>query len=159
MNPNIANLFHSPNTKEIAGVKVIVLKLPFERFADAFTIGEAITTLAEGEFSAEKMRAQFAIEAPAFQAMSRVLAACLQLPVDTVGNDVPLQFKPQDVFSLPLVSVFEALGVVMEENADFFTQRLPSLGGSIARLGSTGSSLLNSLLERVTALKQSEAST
>lgn len=158
MKQNIATLFHSPTTKEIAGVKVIVLKLPFERFADAFALGDAICSIASGEFSAEKMRTLFAINAPAFEALSRVLAACLQLPPEAAGTEAPMQFKPQDVLDLPLVTVFEALGVVMEENADFFTQTLPNLGGSIARLGSIGSNLLNSLSERVTALKPSEVS-
>lgn len=155
---NPAALFHAPAEKEIAGVKVIVLKLPFERFADAFTLGETVNDLVNGEFSIEKLRTIAGADAPAAAALARVVAACLQVPGSVMSTEQPVQLKPEDVRAMPLVTVFEALCVVMEENADFFTQTIPNLGGSIARVGSIGSKLLNSLSERVTALTPSSAS-
>lgn len=150
MNLNLQDLFHKPSHHQIGGTAFIVSKIAFEHFEDAMTLGRWVAELDESLFSPEQL-ASLKVGSPERQALNRLLAGCLavaQLPeIDQQAptqREWPIQLKPADVDAMPLMMVAEAVAVVLEVNADFFFQTLPSLLATANRIRSTGSALLSS---------------
>lgn len=125
-------------------------KIAFEQFDDAITLGAWASTLDESTFSPAQL-AGLRAGTPERAALCRLLAGCLavaDLPeADAAAGarECPIPLQPSDVEAMPVVMLAEAVAVVLEVNADFFFQTLPSLLATANRIRSTGSALLSSL--------------
>lgn len=149
MNSDLHHLFHKPSHHQIGGTAFIVSKIAFEHFDDAITLGRWVAELEESLFSPEQL-ASIKTGSPERQALNRLLAGCLtvaqppEIDQAQTQREWPIQLKPSDVDAMPLMMVAEAIAVVLEVNADFFFQTLPSLLATANRIRSTGSALLSS---------------
>lgn len=152
MNQDLRTLFHRPQIKEISGVAFQFYKLPFELFGDAIELGE---WLGAERFSIERLREVARADSPQRQRLLTLVGSCIKLPEkkhDGVGAGryseppPPQSFlTPEEVAQMPVPMLAEVLVTLLEENADFFIQTLPTLTETIVRMGSIGSELLNSL--------------
>lgn len=131
----LRNLFHSPQPKEIGGVSFLFYKVAFDQFDDAITLGE---WLGADAFSIEKLRTAAKPGSPQRELLLKLVAGCIKLP------DQEDFLQSADVAVMPVPMLAEVLMHILEENADFFIQTLPSLTQAMVRLGSIGSELLNS---------------
>lgn len=141
----LRDLFHKPTTYPIGGLNFAVSKLAFEQFDDAITLGTWASTLDASTFSSTQL-AGLRAGTPERSALCQLLAGCLAVvpPPSTGEHQSPIQLQPSDVEAMPLMMVTEAIAVVLEVNADFFFQTLPSLLATANRIRSTGSALLSS---------------
>lgn len=143
---SLSNLFNTPSSSSIGGVLLSVTKLRFEQFDDVLTIEPWISSI--GDTTLLDWLGQLKDDPELRACLDRLLAGCLWLPT---GADEPTdsptlrQLNPADVQQMPLLMVAEAVAVVMEVNADFFSQTLGRIAAVARRMGPIGSELLSSL--------------
>ena len=118
-----------------------IYKLGMDQFDDALTVGQWFAELEGGVQDNERAYVIAQLEAlragdPVRQALDRLIAGCMKLA------EPPGDVDPQ---RMPIMTVAESVAVLMEENADFFLQSLPSLTKAAARMKSIGSELPSSL--------------
>lgn len=150
MKNDLRNLFHKPQSKEIAGTSFLLYKLGFDQFDDALALGQ---WLGAGEFSLDKLKAIAASTGPQRTLMLTLIGGCIKIdqklpePFESAtGEAITTGFlMPDEVAMMPVPMLAEVLMAILEENADFFTRTLPRLTETMIRLGSIGSALLNNL--------------
>lgn len=140
---DLRDLFHQPQQRQIGAATFTVYKLQFSQFADALVLGrflEALDIDADSASLLEELQ-KLADDSPERQALKRTLAGCLAvtLPGESGGQR---QLQPDDIEVMPIIMQAEAIAVVMEENADFFSQTLPRLLRAGLRIKSIGLALL-----------------
>lgn len=148
------NLFNKPVPRTIGGVAVLILQVPFERFEQAFVIGEWFGVMDSGKFDFEELRVSLAPGHERREALLDMLCACVQIPGDDDASP-PRALVMGDLAGMPLIAVAEAVIEVMEVNADFFFQTLPKLLKAATRMSSIGSELSSSSLAPATGSRTS----
>ena len=136
MNP-LRDLFHQPTERPIGAATFTVHKLQFDQFADALVLARYLEGINMDAFDLDALE-QLAADSPERQSLKRTLAGCLALHLPEGQKQ---QLQPQDVDVMPVVMLAEALAVVMEVNADFFSQTLPRLLQAGLRMQSIGLAL------------------
>jgi hypothetical protein len=128
----LKNLFHSPDIHTVSGVNFAIYKLAFDQFDDALLLGTYIAALDKAAL-ASPIDALQALKdgTPERAALERLLAGCLALADD---DSEPRSLTPADVAAMPIVTLVEAIGVMMEVNLDFFIRTLPTLAATAGRL-------------------------
>lgn len=132
---DLRNLFHKPQIEDISGVSFQFYKIGFDQFDDAIALGD---WLGADAFTIDKLRTAAKPGSPQRELLLKLVAGCVKLP------DQEDFLQPADVAQMPVPMLAEVLMQILEENADFFIQTLPSLTQAMVRLGSIGSELLNS---------------
>ncbi|WP_130357200.1 hypothetical protein [Pigmentiphaga kullae] len=132
------SVFQTPARREIAGRAVDILKLPFEVFDDALTVGNWMQDRSD-------MFDLTALEAlrkgdPVRAALDRLLAACV-MPIE---DDQAVALTVADIGAMPIAAIAEAVYVVLEENLDFFMATLAAIQPIQQRLMSIGLQLRSS---------------
>jgi hypothetical protein len=141
-NPDLRTLFHKPVVRPIGGTNFVIYKLAFDQFDDALAASEAFVNQ---EFTFDVLKNALRKGSRARDPLLRTIAGCLKLEGDT-------EFLAMgDLVQMPVAMLGEAVLEIMEVNADFFIQTLPSLLKTAGSLGSIGSKLPSYLLDQVTS--------
>lgn len=139
-NDNLHELFHRPSTVPIAGVACYVYKIAFEQFPNAIAVGEWWNG---NPFTLEALRQLTAEETLVSTALLSLIAGSVKVARgDTPASKLPF-LQPAEVRQLPVVALADAIIVILNENADFFTQMLPSMLSAARSLMSIGGQLRN----------------
>lgn len=136
-----ASLFNAPQERELSGIKVQVYKVEMRLFGAALDVAAWSEKFSWdlGPSQLEQLRA-----GPTREALDQLVAGCIAVQSGVDGEE-PQRLAAGDVQCLPIVTVAEAVALILEVNMDFFTQTLPRLAKVGRAMGSTGSALLSSL--------------
>lgn len=142
---SLRDLFHQPTDHTIGGQTFTVYKLQFDQFALALVLArylEGLDLEADASAILAKLEGLAQANSAEGEALRQVLAGCLTVSVP--GDEArQQQLQAADIGLMPIPMVAEAIAVVLEVNADFFSQTLPRLLQAGMRLQSTGLALLS----------------
>jgi hypothetical protein len=140
------SLFNRPTSKKLGDVDVEITLLAWSQFDDAILIGTWLQQLRDMMPTIDDL-GRLREDGDMRGAIDRIVAGCISLPaVDEPAAAVngSYQLTITDVRAMPIMTLLEAVLLIMEVNVDFFLKSLTTCTAIKNRMPLTGSPLLSS---------------
>jgi len=140
------SLFNRPKLKKLGDVDVEINLLTWEYFEDALAVGTWMQSITDMMPTLDDLQ-QLGYNAELRASIDRLIACCISVPAtDTheAGARTGHRISVAEVKAMPIMTLLEAMLLVMEVNLDFFLQSLQRCMQTKTRLLSTGSPSLSS---------------
>ncbi|WP_175841630.1 hypothetical protein [Burkholderia arboris] len=142
----MSSLFNRPVPKVLGPVNVLITLVAWDQFDDAIRIGTWLQQLPDMMPTIDDLD-RLRKDGEMCSAIDRLVAGCISLvPAGEphVDGSVPRQFTIADVRAMPIMTLLEAVLLIMEVNVDFFLTSLQTCMAIKNRMPLTGSPLLSS---------------
>ncbi|WP_175716538.1 hypothetical protein [Burkholderia anthina] len=140
------SFFNQPSRKTLDDHPVDIALLSWSQFNDAIAIGGWMQQLPDMMPTIADLM-QLNEDGDLRGAIDRIISGCIALPNigEPIAEDASTRsLSVADVQAMPIMTILEAILLIMEVNLDFFLQSLQTCMAIRNRIVSTGSPLLNS---------------
>lgn len=140
------SLFNRPSRKTLGDRDVDITLLAWSQFDDAILIGTWLQKLPDMMPTIDDLGC-LREDSEMRGAIDRIVAGCISLPAafePTANANAPHQLTIEDVRAMPIMTLLEAVLLIMEVNVDFFLKSLTTCMAIKNRMPLTGSPLLSS---------------
>ncbi len=140
------SLFNRPTPKKLGDIDVEITLLSWSQFDDAILIGTWLQQLRDMMPTIDDL-GRLREDSEMRGAIDRIVAGCISLPAASeplVEGSVARQLTVADVRAMPIMTLLEAVLLIMEVNVDFFLKSLTTCMAIKNRMPLTGSPLLSS---------------